>query len=137
MTVQIQQPAILTAGNGTPDLMGPTPVGPAESYHTGADSGDRRRQIAVLQQRARALENEIDQRRQLEIAIAERHRAEAALLDTQLQLSQQNDQLAHTVRLSEMFVGVLGTICATRCRRSSPARACWSTARSQRPTARG
>jgi signal transduction histidine kinase len=87
-------------------------VGPAESYHTGADSDDRRRQIAVLQQRARALEDEIDQRRQLEIALrealAERHRTEAALLETQLQLSQQNDQLAHAVRLSEMFVGVLG-----------------------------
>ena len=89
-----------------------THVAPAESYRAGADSDDRRRQIAVLQQRARALENEIDERRQLETALrealAERQRAEAALLDTQLQMSQQNEQLAHAIRLSEMFVGVLG-----------------------------
>ncbi len=89
-----------------------THVGPAESYQAGADADDRRRQIAVLQQRARALENEIEERRKLEIALrdalAERHRAEAALLDSQLQLSQQNEQLARVIRLSEMFVGVLG-----------------------------
>ena len=88
-----------------------THVAPAESYQLGADSDDRRRQITLLQQRARALENEIEQRRQLEIslrdALAERQRAEAALLDTQRQLSQQNDELAHGIRLSEMFVGVL------------------------------
>jgi len=88
-----------------------THVSPAESYQPDVDSDDRRRQITLLQQRARALENEIAERRQLEIALrdalAERHRAEAALLDSQLQLSQQNEQLAHVIRLSEMFVGVL------------------------------
>jgi signal transduction histidine kinase len=91
-----------------------THVAPAESYRSGpdVDSDQRRRQITLLQQRARALENEIEQRRQLESslrhALAERERAEAALLDSQLQMSRQNKQLEHVVRLAEMFVGVLG-----------------------------
>ena len=84
---------------------------PAESYWPG-DSDERRRQITVLQQRARALENEITERRQLEVALrealAERERAEASLREAQAELSRQNGQLAHVIRLSEMFVGVLG-----------------------------
>jgi signal transduction histidine kinase len=89
-----------------------THVRPAEGYGSGADSDERRRQIAVLQQRARALENEIQERRQLEVALrdalAERERAEASLQQAQAELSRQNDQLAHVIRLSETFVGVLG-----------------------------
>ena len=42
-----------------------THVLPAESYQPGPDSDERRRQITLLQQRARALENEIDERREL------------------------------------------------------------------------
>lgn len=71
---------------------------PAETYRPTADDGERGRQIALLQQRARALENEVDQRRQLE----------AALRESQRELNQQNDELARAVRLCEMFVGVLG-----------------------------
>ena len=89
-----------------------THVRPAESYWPGPDSDERRRQITVLQQRAQALENEINERRKLEVALrdalAERERAEASLRETQAELSRQNDQLAHVIRLSEMFVGVLG-----------------------------
>lgn len=70
-----------------------------------ADRDDLLRQMSLLQQRARALENEIAHRRQLEEALrdalADRRRAEEAL-------RAQNEELARTVRFSEMFVGILG-----------------------------
>jgi signal transduction histidine kinase len=67
-------------------------VRPAESYARAADDdGARLREIAYLQQRARALETEIQRRKELE-----------------QELQRQNEVLARTVRFSETFVGVLG-----------------------------
>jgi signal transduction histidine kinase len=76
------------------------PVEPESS-----DPHDMMREISLLQQRARALETEIDHRKELEAALrdtlAARRRAEE-------DLRAQNEELARTVRFSEMFVGILG-----------------------------
>jgi signal transduction histidine kinase len=69
-------------------------VSPAESYPRAAQArndGAQLREIAYLQQRARALETEIQRRKELE-----------------RELQRQNEVLARTVRFSETFVGVLG-----------------------------
>jgi signal transduction histidine kinase len=63
------------------------------------------REIGEWQQRARALDNEIAERTRLEAALrsalAERRQVEE-------ELRRQNDELARTVRFSEVFVGILG-----------------------------
>jgi signal transduction histidine kinase len=73
-------------------------VVPTEEYPQDGDPGDRLREVSRLQQRARALESEVQHRKQLENALreglAERRRA--------------NEELARAVRFSEMFVGILG-----------------------------
>jgi signal transduction histidine kinase len=68
-----------------------THVLPAESCPPDFDIQALRRHVALLQQRARALETEVAHRRTLE-----------------RDLVRQNDELAQTVRFSEMFVGILG-----------------------------
>jgi PAS domain S-box-containing protein len=51
-----------------------THVAPAESYDQGASPADRDRQVAALQQRAAALEGEIDHRKQIEETLRGRDR---------------------------------------------------------------
>jgi signal transduction histidine kinase len=96
-----------------------TAVAPDPSYRPGADPAARSREIALLRQRARALEHEVAEGRrlaaelcdalaQLREALDERSSAEAALLESRRELSRQNDELTRAVRLSETFVGVLG-----------------------------
>jgi signal transduction histidine kinase len=63
------------------------------------------REVSLLQQRARALENELAHRRELEEALREAL-AQRRLAEEQLRLH--NQELSRTVRLSEMFVGILG-----------------------------
>jgi signal transduction histidine kinase len=71
---------------------------PAESFpHTG--SVDLRlREIARLQQRARALEDEVDRRA----------RAEAAVRRTEEELRERNDKLTEALRAKDEFLAVLG-----------------------------
>jgi len=75
-----------------------THVLPTEAYPDDADGESGRRQVALLQQRARALETELAHRRELE----------AALRASQDDLRRQNEELARVVRFSETFVGMLG-----------------------------
>ena len=87
-------------------------VYPTEAYAQNVDSQACLREIAMLEQRARALESEIAHRKQLEQglrdALAERRRTEEDLLASRKQLERHNEELARTVRFSEMFVGILG-----------------------------
>ena len=93
-------------------------VSPAETLPRDGDP-DAHLQLVLLQQRARALEHEVEHRRALEAtlreALAERRRAEEALRKSERELAdfcesvrRQNDELSRTVRFSEMFVGILG-----------------------------
>jgi signal transduction histidine kinase len=83
------------------------------------DPGNPLAEVHRLQERARALESEIEHRKRLEqalrSALAERTRAEEALRESQQdrrqledELRRQNEDLSRTVRFSEMFVGILG-----------------------------
>jgi signal transduction histidine kinase len=63
----------------------------SEGFDPGGDRDALNRQVALLQQQARALETELSRRKELEE-----------------ELRQQNEQLSRTVRFSEMFVGILG-----------------------------
>jgi len=63
------------------------------------------RELSLLQQRARSLENEIIHRQGLESALRE---ALAARRQAEEELRAHNEELARTVRFSEMFVGILG-----------------------------
>lgn len=76
---------------------------PAESQSS--DPVALMREISLLQQRGRALENEIIHRQGLEAALRE---ALSARLRAEEELRAQNEELARTVRFSEMFVGILG-----------------------------
>jgi PAS domain S-box-containing protein len=62
-----------------------THVLPAESFSALGSQDDRAREISILQQRARALEHEVEHRRELEMtlrdALADQRRAEEALRD--------------------------------------------------------
>jgi signal transduction histidine kinase len=74
---------------------------PAETASTrGAldDDDARRRQIGELQQRARALENEVEQRKELE----------AALREALLREKEAREEAERSVRYNEMFAGMLG-----------------------------
>jgi len=53
---------------------------PAESYRTEAGTADRHRAIALLQQKARVLETEIAQRREVEETLRQRNQTLAALI---------------------------------------------------------
>jgi signal transduction histidine kinase len=66
-------------------------VCPAESYRRDADRDSRLRQVARLQQRAQALENEVARRELLES-----------------ELRRKNDELARAVHFSDLFVELLG-----------------------------
>jgi signal transduction histidine kinase len=87
-------------------------VRPTEAYRLHTDSDTALREIAVLQQRARALESEVARREQLEEglrdALAERSLVEDELRASRKELERQNEELSRTVRFSEMFVGILG-----------------------------
>jgi signal transduction histidine kinase len=79
---------------------------PAESFPLGDGLADARlREIAVLQQRARALETEIEHRKELERALLDALSDRKRLAD---ELRRQNDELSRKVRFGEMFVGILG-----------------------------
>ncbi len=86
-------------------------VTPAESYEATADVDARRRQIAELQQRARALETEIGQRRALEVllrkAISAQRETEEALKESQRELQA---DLAGIGRLHQMSLRLTGTL---------------------------
>jgi signal transduction histidine kinase len=69
--------------------------GPAE-LHDEADA--RRREISELQQRARALENEVEQRKELE----------AALRQALIREKEAREEAERSVRYNEMFAGMLG-----------------------------
>jgi len=71
---------------------------PAESYPREADLDVQLAEVSRLQQRARALEHEIERRKQ----------AEEELRKSREELERQNKDLLRTVRFSEMFVGILG-----------------------------
>jgi signal transduction histidine kinase len=79
-------------------------VHPSESFATDADADTRFRQIAVLQQRERALQAELDQRRSLEAALrdalAERRRAEEELRSAR-------DQAEHANRVKSEFLAIV------------------------------
>jgi signal transduction histidine kinase len=66
-------------------------VAPAESYRRDADRDSRLRQVARLQQRAQALENEVVRRELLE-----------------QELLRKNEELERALQFSDMFVGILG-----------------------------
>ncbi|HWE23455.1 MAG TPA: MEDS domain-containing protein [Myxococcales bacterium] len=89
-----------------------THVVPAEGYSDGDDPAARLRTIGVLQQRALALESEIEHRKELETALRaaldDRRRAEEELRKSREELRLQNEELSRAVRLSEMFIGILG-----------------------------
>jgi signal transduction histidine kinase len=71
---------------------------PAEGYSRIETADARLREISLLQQRASALESEIERRKELEIALREA-------------LSREQEARAaaeHTVRYNEMFAGMLG-----------------------------
>lgn len=80
-------------------------VVPAESWVEVGDGDARLREVVRLQQRARALQHEIERRRELEgvlrEALQERKRLEE-------RLRAQNEALSRAVHLSEAFVGMLG-----------------------------
>ncbi len=78
---------------------------PAESWASAGDGDARAREVARLQQRARALEREVEHRRALELAL-QQALEERALLEEQMR--GRNEDLARAVRLSEAFVGMLG-----------------------------
>jgi signal transduction histidine kinase len=75
-----------------------THVLPTETYQQHDDAQPRLREISELQQRARALENEIEQRKQLEHALRE------ALIREQ----EAREEAERSVRYNEMFAGMLG-----------------------------
>jgi PAS domain S-box-containing protein len=56
-------------------------VGPAEEYASLGTDGDRLRFVAQLQQKARALENEVERRRGVEETLGERNRTLRALVE--------------------------------------------------------
>ncbi len=89
-----------------------TRVVPTENFRPGKSSELRLREIARLQQRARALENEIEQRSQLERslrdALADRERMTAALMKREDELRQQNEKLAAALRAKDEFLAMLG-----------------------------
>lgn len=62
------------------------------------DADARRREISELQQRARALENEVEQRKELE----------AALREALLREKEAREEAERSVRYNEMFAGMLG-----------------------------
>jgi signal transduction histidine kinase len=82
-----------------------THVVPVETYSPDADPETRLREIAILQQRARALEAEIGHRKELETALREALTQRSKL---QEELRQQNEELTRAVHFSEMFIGILG-----------------------------
>jgi signal transduction histidine kinase len=77
---------------------GHTHVLPTEEYPQDEGAAPRLREISELQQRARALENEIEQRKQLEHALRE------ALVREQ----DAREEAERSVRYNEMFAGMLG-----------------------------
>ncbi|HET7825298.1 MAG TPA: MEDS domain-containing protein [Anaeromyxobacter sp.] len=80
-------------------------VVPAESWSLAGDADGRLREVVRLQQRAHALEVELDRRRAMEVALRETLAENRRL---QEQTRQKNEELAHAVRLAETFVGMLG-----------------------------
>jgi signal transduction histidine kinase len=71
---------------------------PAETFGKIEDADSRRREIGELQQRARALENEVEHRKELEMALRE------ALLREK----EAREEAERSVRYNEMFAGMLG-----------------------------
>jgi signal transduction histidine kinase len=88
-----------------------THVLPTESFPAD-DAEARLAEVTRLQQRARALEHEVEERRKLEKelreALALRRVAEESLRNSREELRLQNEQLTRTVKFAEMFVGILG-----------------------------
>jgi signal transduction histidine kinase len=89
-----------------------TRVVPTEKFMPGESPDLRTREIARLQQRARALENEIEQRSELERslrdALADRKRMTDALERREDELRQQNQKLAAALRAKDEFLAMLG-----------------------------
>ena len=75
-----------------------THVIPTERYFSTPDHDARMRQISALQQRARALETEIDNRKLLEASLRESLEREKAA----------REEAERTVRFNEIFAGILG-----------------------------
>lgn len=80
-------------------------VVPAESWAQAGDGNARLREVVRLQQRAYALEAELERRRTIESALRKALEDKKRLED---QMRRQNDDLVRNVRLAETFVGMLG-----------------------------
>jgi signal transduction histidine kinase len=87
-------------------------VSPTESFPRDGSDEVQLREVALLQQRAQALESEVAHRKEIEQrlreALSQRRRVEDALRAREEELRRQNEELTRTVRFSEMFVGILG-----------------------------
>jgi signal transduction histidine kinase len=80
-------------------------VVPAESWAQAGDGNARLREVVRLQQRAHALEAELERREVMEAALR------GALEDKKRleeRMRRQNDELARNIRLAETFMGMLG-----------------------------
>jgi signal transduction histidine kinase len=78
---------------------------PAESWAQAGDGNARLREVVRLQQRAHALEAELERRSAMESALREALEDKKRLEE---QLRHQNEELVRNVRLAETFVGMLG-----------------------------
>ena len=89
-----------------------THVEPAESYRAGARRDESNLEVALLQQRASALEAEIMKRRETEAALreslAERSRAEEEIRRSQEELRRQNEMLREAGRARDEFLARIG-----------------------------
>jgi excisionase family DNA binding protein len=85
---------------------------PAESYRLDAKLEESMREIALLQQQARSLENEVKLRRETEealrAALAERERAELAMRSSEEKLRQQNQSLHDAASVKDEFLARIG-----------------------------
>jgi excisionase family DNA binding protein len=89
-----------------------THVVPAESYQQDGKREDGLREIALLQQRARSLESEIEQRKASESALrdalAERQRAEEELRQSREELRRKNRHLEDATRAKDELLALVG-----------------------------